>query len=287
MARWMNARLATAGLLAALGVVGCGKAPAQPDAPANDAKPHAAASDKAAPAAGEESEAPVGDRMNQPFAAAVREGDNPPQKVNRPADTVGGLPSYMVLSEVKKKWDDIRFATPDGRPLRYTAVLDTDQGPIEIELRPDVAPNAVRNFVALAQAHYYDGLHFDHIHCEPPVEYIVGGCPIGAADIEDGSIGYWMRYEASGLKNEPGAVGAYHGYDRDGAACKFYINLSEVPKMDGQFTVFGRVTGGGLDVARRIFKDSRDENGPPEQRPAQPVTIRSVTIRVAEAAPSK
>jgi cyclophilin family peptidyl-prolyl cis-trans isomerase len=285
MARWINPRLVAAGLLAALGVVGCGKPAAQSDAPSNDAKAPAAASDKAA--AGEESEAAPGDRMNQPFAAAVREGDNPPSGVNRPADTVGGLPAYMVLTEVKRRWDDVRFATRDGRPLQYTAVIDTDQGPIEVELRPDVAPNAVRNFVALASAHYYDGLHFDHIHHEPPVEYVVGGCPIGAADIEDGSIGYWMRYEASGLKNEPGAVGAYHGSDRDGAACKFYINLREAPTMDGRYTVFGKVKGAGLDVARRIYEASHDDNGPPEQRPAQPVTIRAVTIRVAEAAPSK
>ena len=48
MARCINPRLVTAGLLAALGVVGCGKPAAQSDAPASDAKPHAAASDKAA-----------------------------------------------------------------------------------------------------------------------------------------------------------------------------------------------------------------------------------------------
>jgi peptidyl-prolyl cis-trans isomerase B (cyclophilin B) len=286
MAQYMNPRRVAAGLLAVLGVVGCGQGGGKPDAAAPESTPQAAAA-KGGPAASEESEAAPADKMNLPFAAAVREGDNPPPGVNRPTDLVNGLPAYLMLSEVKKAWQEIHFATLDGRPLHYTAVLDTDLGPIEIELRPDAAPNAVRNFVALAQAHYYDGLHFDHIHHEPPVDYIVGGCPIGAADVEDGSIGYWMRYEDSGLKHEPGAVGAYHGSDRDGAACKFYINLTEAPAMDGHYTVFGKATGAGLDVARRIFAATHDDNGPPEQRPAKPVMIRSVSIRVAEAAPAK
>jgi cyclophilin family peptidyl-prolyl cis-trans isomerase len=232
------------------------------------------------------------DPLRQPFAEAVREGDNPPAGVNRPADMVKDVPAFLMLSDVKGKWDDVRYRTDDGKPIEYTAVLDTDAGEIEIALRPDAAPNHVRNFITLARAHYYDGLHFDRVHHEapadghgPPLDYIEGGDPLGGADPEDGSFGYWVKYEDNGLKHEPGTVGASRGADRDSAACKFYINLSEAPLMDGNYTVFGKVTR-GLDVARTIFQRpvvNDDADPPGHHRPAKPVEIRSATIHAREA----
>src|SRR5436190_2110369 len=75
-------------------------------------------------------------------------------------------PAFKLLASVQQLWDEIRFTTPDGKRIDYTAVLETDFGPIEIALRPDVAPNHVRSFVALVRAGYYDGMRFDHIHHE-------------------------------------------------------------------------------------------------------------------------
>jgi cyclophilin family peptidyl-prolyl cis-trans isomerase len=280
MARWKKRGLVAA-MLAGWALVGCNNGAPTPADPSPDAKP--AGDKKADPA-------PVafsGDRLHQPFDVAAREGDNPPAGVNRPADRVKDAPAYLVLSDVKTQWNEVRFTTADGKPIAYTAVLDTDQGQIEIELRPDVVPNHVRNFVALARAHYYDGLHFDRVHHEkapdgsPPLDYIEAGCPLGGADPEDGSIGYWIKAEpAEALKHEAGAVGASRGFDPDSAACKFYVNLSDAPLMDGHYTVFGKVTK-GLDVARTIFSMPTivdDADPPGHHRPEKPVTIRSVTI---------
>jgi cyclophilin family peptidyl-prolyl cis-trans isomerase len=66
------------------------------------------------------------------------------------------------------------------------------------------------------------------------------------------------------------------------AACKFYITLSKAPWMDGNWTVFGKVTQ-GLDVARTILnRPRRDDEF--RDRPVQPVVIRSVTIEASPAA---
>src|SRR5262245_430124 len=43
------------------------------------------------------------------------------------------------------------------------ATLETDKGPIELELLPDAAPRAVENFRLLAEHGYYDGLTFHRL----------------------------------------------------------------------------------------------------------------------------
>ena len=44
-----------------------------------------------------------------------------------------------------------------------TAVIETTQGPIKIELYPDIAPNHVKNFQDLASKGFYDGVVFHRI----------------------------------------------------------------------------------------------------------------------------
>src|SRR5205807_10337779 len=138
--------------------------------------------------------------------------------------------------------------------------LETDLGLIEIELKPDIAPNHVRNFVALARAGYYDGLSFERIYraesrgdAGATLEEIEAGCPLGTGDTAGGSIGYWLNPEfAAKVSHVEGTVGACRGDAEDSAACRFYITLCKAPNLDGDFTVFGQVTA-GLDVARKIF----------------------------------
>ena len=64
----------------------------------------------------------------------------------------------------------------------------------------------------------------------------------------------------------------------DTAGCRFYVTLSSAPAMDGNFTVFGKVTT-GLDVVRTIAKQPRTDGSP---RPDRPTVIRKVTIQTLE-----
>jgi peptidyl-prolyl cis-trans isomerase B (cyclophilin B) len=234
--------------------------------------------------------------MHQPFAEATI--SEPPEDWLRPPDTtMTGKSVGKLYTDVKSHWDEIRFTSPTGKPLAYWAVLETEMGEIEITLRPDLAPNHVRNFVALAQAGYYDGLVYERtIHEEGTdgrLELIEGGCPVGTGEAGYGSIGYWMKPEIpSDLPlHEEGTVGASHGQGKDTAACKFYITLNRCPFMDGEYTVFGKVTQ-GLGVARKILSlPVRDDSEFPEgDRPVKPVVIHKVTIHSQEmepAAPTK
>ncbi len=312
MARWTKhwdsvARLlAVAALVGSLGLIGCGKqttppeqAERVPDAPAVAAN----SGSNAAPAGASDAALPPAPRdgRHEAFDKATRGGDDPPANSNPPPDrTASGKSVYKIYKEVVRLWDTIRFVTPEGKPIAYLATIETDAGDIDIVLRPDLAPNHVRNFVALARAGYYDELFFDRVvHEEEEVEpgkvqvldSIEAGCPLGTGEPGNGSIGYWLRpefaKEDSKTTHEPGTVGACHGIEADTAACRFYITLCDAPFLDGNFTVFGKVTQ-GLDVARRISKqplilDDQDAEG--SHRPEKPVRIKKVTIHtsVAEA----
>jgi peptidyl-prolyl cis-trans isomerase B (cyclophilin B) len=238
------------------------------------------------------------DARHVPFAKATRGGDDPPAMCNLPPEkTITHKAVGKLYEDVVRLWETIRFVSPAGKPLTYSATVETDQGVIEIALRPDVAPNHVRNFVALAKAGYYDGLHFDRVRHEEPegqeggvaLDEIEAGCPLGTGEPGFGSIGYWLKPEFDDkdkpkLPHEEGTVGACRGMEADSAACKFYVTLSKAPYLDGNYTAFGKITR-GLDVAHRIFQQpgaiyETDPDG--SRRPLQPVVIQKVTIHVQE-----
>jgi len=237
----------------------------------------------------------VDDPLQVPFAKAVRTGDNPPSDVEPPpAKTVTGKSVYKLYQEVIHQWDAIRFTTGDGKKIVYTATIETALGAIDIEMRPDLAPNHVRNFVALARAGYYDGLFFDRIYHDENVadpkerlDEIEAGCPLGTGDPGTGSIGYWLYPEfqpTEKVTHEEGTVGACHGSAKDTAGCRFYITLCKFPNLDGNFTVFGKVTR-GLDVARKIFQQPviiSPEDLDNSRRPEKPVVMQKVTIHTRE-----
>jgi peptidyl-prolyl cis-trans isomerase B (cyclophilin B) len=228
-------------------------------------------------------------RLQQTFAEATR--PDPPADWQRPPDTtMTGKSVGKLYSEVVAKWDSYRFVNSSGQPLKCTATLETELGPVEIALRPDLAPNHVRNFIALAQVGYYDGLVFERtVHArseEQPdaeVELIEGGCPLGTGDMGVGSLGYWLKPEFSKEPHETGTVGACHGLEPDTAACRFYITLNKAPFLDGNFTIFGKVTR-GMEVARKIFAlpVRNDSEYPEGDRPQTPVVINKVTISISE-----
>jgi cyclophilin family peptidyl-prolyl cis-trans isomerase len=231
--------------------------------------------------------------LHQRFTAATRAEPLPDWQP--PEKTMAGQSVGKLYTAVVKSWDSIRFADDDGRLLQYHATLETDLGALEIALRADLAPNHVRNFVALAWAGYYDGLVFQRaVHekaeGQPDLQLLEGGCPLGTGDVGCGSIGYWLKPEFNNEPHVEGTVGASHEQEADTAACRFYITLGKAPYLDRNFTVFGKVTK-GLDVARKIFAQpvqNASENGE-RDRPEKPVVIRKVTIRATgvENAPTK
>jgi peptidyl-prolyl cis-trans isomerase B (cyclophilin B) len=200
--------------------------------------------------------------------------------------TMTGKSVGKLYTEVARLWSHVPL-TQNGKPVDYHVVMETEAGVIEIDLWPAVAPNHVRNFVALARAGYYEGLLFERTIAERAsdpgrtlVELIEGGCPLGLGTSGHGSLGYWLAPEiAKDVKHEAGSFGACRGEHPDSAACRFYITLGPAPVLDGERTIFGKLTR-GLDVARRIATQPllNSPEFPDGTRPEKPIVIRKVTV---------
>jgi peptidyl-prolyl cis-trans isomerase B (cyclophilin B) len=119
-----------------------------------------------------------------------------------------------------------------------TARIETDRGPIELDLFAAAAPVTVASFVNLARRGFYDGLTF---HRVIPDFMIQGGCPQGDGR---GGPGYQFEDECDPeLRHDrPGILSmANAGPGTNGS--QFFITHVPTPWLDGKHTVFGAVRG--------------------------------------------
>ena len=130
------------------------------------------------------------------------------------------------------------------------------------ELYPEIAPQSVGNFIALANSGFYDGLIF---HRVIPGFMIQGGDPKGTGV---GGPGYAIRGEfaANGvpnpLKHTYGVLSMARSMNPNSAGSQFFIMTSDSPHLDGQYAAFGKVTE-GMEVAESIVRAERDMRDKP------------------------
>ncbi|MEA3557754.1 MAG: peptidylprolyl isomerase [Candidatus Thermoplasmatota archaeon] len=159
---------------------------------------------------------------------------------------------------------------PDyGEPF---AVLDIKgMGAIKIKLNQDKAPVAVNNFMKLTNEGFYTGLTF---HRVIPNFMIQGGDPSGDGT---GGPGYTIEGEAdNGLVHDRGVIAcAKRGDDVRMSGSQFYIVHAQdgTHHLDGQHTVFGKVTQ-GMNVVDTITNVRTDAN----DKPLDPVLIERAYI---------
>jgi len=122
--------------------------------------------------------------------------------------------------------------------MALNATIDTDRGPIKLELYPDKAPLTVANFVNLAQHGFYDGLNFHRVINDFMIQ---GGCPQGTGT---GGPGYKFEDETNnGVGHERGSLSmANAGPNTNGS--QFFITHIKTDWLDGKHTVFGKVVEG-------------------------------------------
>ncbi len=152
-------------------------------------------------------------------------------------------------------------------------IVMTDGGKMVAELYPEVAPNTVNNFLALAGSGFYDGLIF---HRVIPGFMIQGGDPMGAGY---GGPGYSIKGEfasngfANDLIHSRGVLSMARSMDPDSAGSQFFIMVDDAPHLDGEYAAFGKIIE-GMEVADRIVSAKRDWN----DRPRQEQKIKSMTV---------
>ena len=127
----------------------------------------------------------------------------------------------------------------------YQVTIETDRGPIVMELDPKLAPNTVNHFVSLARGGFYDGLTFHRV----VPDFVIQGCdPKGT-----GSGGPGYKWDDEPVKGEYslGAVAmANAGPNTNGS--QFFICIDDcTSKLQPLYNLFGYVTS-GIDVAQSI-----------------------------------
>ncbi|MGD9690535.1 MAG: peptidylprolyl isomerase [Phycisphaerales bacterium] len=154
-------------------------------------------------------------------------------------------------------------------------VLDTTLGEIEIELRPDAAPNTAWNFRHLVEGGFYTGIAFHRIDGgdAPDRGFVIqAGDPTGTGS---GGPGYCIDLERSPLEHELGVVSMARLAAPETGGSQFFICLSRerCRALDGAYAAFGRVVR-GIETVMNLARVRVDT----EARPLEAPMIRSARL---------
>lgn len=140
------------------------------------------------------------------------------------------------------------------------AVLETNQGVIEIKLFTDVAPKTCENFIGLIKKGYYDGIIFHRVIKNFMIQ---GGDPTGTGR---GGSSFW----GGQFEDE---VTPKQGFDKTGLLAmanagpntngsQFFITTAKTPWLNMKHTIFGEIIS-GYDVVAKIENTSTDSSDRP------------------------
>src|SRR4029078_7233763 len=138
------------------------------------------------------------------------------------------------------------------------ATMNTNAGPIELELHDEDAPKTVENFRKLASEGFYDDLTFHRVITDFSIQ---GGGPEGTGT---GGPGYTFEDEFNEHKVERGALAMANAGPNTNGSQFFIVTTEAAPWLDGKHTVFGRVTS-GMDTVDAIEGTETGPRGRPNE----------------------
>ena len=138
--------------------------------------------------------------------------------------------------------------------LEDTLYLDVPAGRVVIEMRPDLAPGHCAHIKALTRRGFYDGIVFHRV-----IDGFMAqtGDPTGTGS---GGSGQRLKAEFSAEPHIRGAVSMARTSDPNSADSQFFIMFAPAPSLDGQYTVWGKVTS-GMEHVDAIKKGDSRRNG--------------------------
>ena len=181
---------------------------------------------------------------------------------------------------------ELNVTNPDNiNTMNPVAVLETNQGTVEIELYKDTMPITAGNFEKLVKEGYYDGIKFHRVIYGFMIQ---GGDPLTKDDSMTarwgtGGPGYSIADEHIAgplLTNVRGTISMANAGPNSGGS-QFFINLVDNTGLDfdkqplsSKHPVFGRVIKGMevVDAIGGVAVGAGD-------RPLSPVVITKATIR--------
>ena len=164
------------------------------------------------------------------------------------------------------------------------AVIKTSEGDMVVQFWTDAAPNTVENFKKLARSGFYDGTIF---HRVVKAFMIQGGDPNSKdpgkeSSYGQGGPGYKIKAEFNDRSHERGVISMARSSDPDSAGSQFFICLASVPRLNHQYTTFGKLIKGDEVLGKigdtSVTRSSSGENSKPMKR----VVIESIKIVPAD-----
>ena len=135
-----------------------------------------------------------------------------------------------------------------------TLKLETTQGDVVIEMRPDLAPNHVARIKELVREGFYDGIVFHRV-----IDGFMAqtGCPNGTGT---GGSGKKLKAEFNAEPHVRGVVSMARAQNPDSGDSQFFIVFDDATFLDRQYTVWGKVIEGMENV-------DKIKRGEPVQNP--------------------
>ena len=142
-----------------------------------------------------------------------------------------------------------------------TMILDTTKGKVVIAMRPDLAPGHVARIKELVGEGFYDGIVFHRV-----IDGFMAqtGCPHGTGT---GGSGKKLKAEFNKEPHVRGTVSMARAQDPNSGDSQFFICFDDASFLDGQYTVWGKVTA-GMDNVDKI------KRGEPVQNPYKIVKVQ-------------
>ena len=156
-----------------------------------------------------------------------------------------------------------------AKDKKYLWQLQTNQGAIVVELKPQTAPMHVTSTVYLTKLGFYDDVVFHRVITGFMAQ---GGDPTGTGR---GGPGYtypgefdpYVKHDKGGLLSMANA-----GPGTDGS--QFFLTFAATPWLDGKHTMFGEIVQGD-DVLKKL-----EARGSKSGRPSERLVIEKATIRI-------
>jgi peptidyl-prolyl cis-trans isomerase B (cyclophilin B) len=184
-------------------------------------------------------------------------------------------------ARVVRSEDETKPMNPSANEV---AVIKTSDGDMVIQFWKDAAPNTIENFKKLARAGFYKGTIFHRIVKDFMIQ---GGDPLSKDPSKEdrygeGGPGYKIKAEFNDHPHERGVISMAREPDPNSAGSQFFICLASVPRLDHQYTTFGKLIKGD-DVLEKIGDTSVTRNNMGEMsKPTKRVLIEKIDIVPAE-----
>lgn len=192
-----------------------------------------------------------------------------------------GTPNGPIEGPKKANARTVETPTPAPEPFDGASVdkmggqcvtLETELGPIEIAMMPEVAPESVRNFLNLAATGALDTTTFSRT----VKDFVIQGGNLATSEKWSWELSKRMTRK---LPDEPGIIKHVRGIvsmartdEPNSATTHFFILVGSGSNLDGKFSAFGTVTK-GIELADQINQASADG-----EKPAKPVKINRAVV---------